>query len=509
MARPRFPLPEVTWPTALEAAGARLFAPGRIGPASTRTRTWIPAMVPWRSNDDGEVTDGVLDWYGRFAEGRPGVLVVEATGIRDIPSGPLLRIGSDDYIPGLAKLAETVHKRSSGQTRLLIQLIDFVGIRRRPDPAKYFERFLRITDSHREKIAAQWSDADLANANITPDADLRNALFTRYTDQPSDVHSILSTREIEDLEYGHRERITDTHYQHIAELPQVLPDLFAKAAKRAELAVFHGAELHYAHAYTMASFLSATNSRKDGYGSTLEGRLRLPLEVFAATKKSVSNGFALGCRMLSDEVIDGGTRVEESAKIATAFAASGMDFISLSKGGKFDDARQPKVGSAAYPYTGHSGHECMPTVFIEDPAAPGTTGPFGRNLPLAKQIRGEVREAGYETPIVAAGGINDFASAEAALRSNACDFVGSARQAIADPDWFRKAEQGDGHTIRRCKLTNYCEALDERHKQVTCQLWDRNFSVPDPGGDNTADIKLSHDGRRRLIAPPSFCELDE
>ena len=70
-------------------------------------------------------------------------------------------------------------------------------------------------------------------------------------------------------------------------------------------------------------------------------------------------------------------------------------------------------------------------------------------------------------------------------------------------------EQGDGRTIRRCKLTNYCEALDERHKQVTCQLWDRNFSVPDPGGDSTADIKMSHDGRRRLIAPASFCELDD
>ncbi|MFT5081265.1 MAG: 2,4-dienoyl-CoA reductase-like NADH-dependent reductase (Old Yellow Enzyme family) [Planctomycetota bacterium] len=509
MARPRFILPEVTWPTALEAMGARLFAPGNFGPVSTRTRTWIPAMVPWRSNDDGEVTDDVLDWYGRFAEGRPGVLVVEATGIRDIPSGPLLRIGSDKYIPGLTKLAETVRERSSGQTRLLIQLIDFVGIRRRPDPEKFFQRFLQITDSHREKMAAQWDEPGLAKLEITSEADLRNALHERYTDLPSQVHAVLTTREVEDLEHGHRERITDTQLEHIAELPQVLPTLFAAAAKRAELAGFDGAELHYAHAYTMASFLSATNDRKDGYGSTLEGRLRLPLEVFAAAKAQVSERFALGCRMLSDEVIEGGTGVQEAAKIATAFAAAGMDFISLSKGGKFDDARQPKVGSAAYPYTGKSGHECMPTIFIEDPAIPGNIGPFGRNLPLAKQIRSAIRDAGHQTPVVAAGGINDFAAAESALRSETCDFVGSARQAIADPDWFRKVEQGDGHTIRRCKLTNYCEALDERHKQVTCQLWDRNFSVPDPGGESTADIELSHDGRRRLIAPASFCELDD
>ncbi|MFT5831604.1 MAG: 2,4-dienoyl-CoA reductase-like NADH-dependent reductase (Old Yellow Enzyme family), partial [Bacteroidia bacterium] len=312
MARPRFILPEVTWPTALEAMGARLFAPGNFGPVSTRTRTWIPAMVPWRSNDDGEVTDDVLDWYGRFAEGRPGVLVVEATGIRDIPSGPLLRIGSDKYIPGLTKLAETVRERSSGQTRLLIQLIDFVGIRRRPDPEKFFQRFLQITDSHREKMAAQWDEPGLAKLEITSEADLRNALHERYTDLPSQVHAVLTTREVEDLEHGHRERITDTQLEHIAELPQVLPTLFAAAAKRAELAGFDGAELHYAHAYTMASFLSATNDRKDGYGSTLEGRLRLPLEVFAAAKAQVSERFALGCRMLSDEVIEGGTGVQEA-----------------------------------------------------------------------------------------------------------------------------------------------------------------------------------------------------
>ena len=63
-------------------------------------------MVPWRATEDGFVTQENLDWYRRFAEGRPGVLVVEATGVRDIPSGPLLRIGHDRFIPGLRKLVE-------------------------------------------------------------------------------------------------------------------------------------------------------------------------------------------------------------------------------------------------------------------------------------------------------------------------------------------------------------------------------------------------------------------
>ena len=64
----------------------------------------MPAMVPWRATDDGLVTPEVLDWYARFADGQPGVLVVEATGIRDIASGPLLRIGDDRFGPGLRAL---------------------------------------------------------------------------------------------------------------------------------------------------------------------------------------------------------------------------------------------------------------------------------------------------------------------------------------------------------------------------------------------------------------------
>src|SRR2546426_11511671 len=93
-------------------------------------RTWVPVMVPWRATEDGFVTAEVLDWYARFAEGRPGVLVVEATGIRDIASGPLLRIGDDRFIPGLRRLVETVREQSAGHTRLFIQILDFLTVRR-------------------------------------------------------------------------------------------------------------------------------------------------------------------------------------------------------------------------------------------------------------------------------------------------------------------------------------------------------------------------------------------
>ena len=61
-------------------------------------------------------------------------------------SGPLLRIGHDRFLPGLRRLVETVRRASEGRTRLFIQLIDFLAIRRRPDPKKFFERFLGVTD---------------------------------------------------------------------------------------------------------------------------------------------------------------------------------------------------------------------------------------------------------------------------------------------------------------------------------------------------------------------------
>ena len=69
---------------------------------------------------------------------------------------------------------------------------------------------------------------------------------------------------------GTRERVTDMELEHIRSLPEVLPNLFADAADRAKRSGLDGVELHYAHAYTMASFLSKKNTRDDGYGGEIE-----------------------------------------------------------------------------------------------------------------------------------------------------------------------------------------------------------------------------------------------
>src|SRR5215510_3948304 len=145
----RHQLTETRWPAVEEAATSLLFSPIHVGRLTLESRTWVPAMVPWRATEEGFVTRNILDWYERFAEGRPGAIVVEATGVRDIPSGPLLRIGHDRFIPGLSKLVEVVRKASGGHTKLLIQIIDFLSVRRRPEKDKFFSRFLVIKDRHR------------------------------------------------------------------------------------------------------------------------------------------------------------------------------------------------------------------------------------------------------------------------------------------------------------------------------------------------------------------------
>ncbi len=385
-------------------------------------------------------------------------------------------------MPGLARLCQAVRDASGGETRLLLQIIDFLRVKRRPPKERFFADFLSLEPRHRELLAALRGDPAWLTAD---DATVRAHLVEM---EDGDLGAVLSNREMDDYLYGYRERIWDMHLPHVVELPRVLPPLFADAASHARAAGFDGVELHYAHAYTMASFLSALNTREDGYGGSRENRIRLPLEVVAAVRERVGRDWAVGVRFLGDDVIEGGNGIEDASWFGVELARAGVDYLSVSKGGKFEDAKQPKVGAAVYPYTGPSGYECMPTIWSD------ARGPFGRNVALAATIRTAVRAAGLHTPIVTSGGICTFDQAEQILASGGADIIAAARQTLADPDWFLKARLGRGGEIRRCSYTNYCEGLDQQHKQVTCKLWDRDeLDAP--------VVALDRTGRRRLIAP--------
>jgi 2,4-dienoyl-CoA reductase-like NADH-dependent reductase (Old Yellow Enzyme family) len=185
------------WPNAGEIEHSQLFRPIMVGGVRLAARTWVPAMVPWRASEDGEVTAAVLAWYERFARGRPAALVVEATGVRDVASGPLLRIGHDRFLPGLAKLVECVRRASHGETKLFIQIIDSLNIRRRPTAEKYFERYLTITPRHRDYL--RMPDGD--------EAEVRTRLAGL---SEAECAEALTARELESLRQGFRERVTDT-----------------------------------------------------------------------------------------------------------------------------------------------------------------------------------------------------------------------------------------------------------------------------------------------------------
>ncbi|WP_227000746.1 hypothetical protein [Komagataeibacter diospyri] len=450
-----------------------MFRPVTVNRFALKTRSWYPAVVSWRASEDGHVTPSTLAWYRRIAMGRPGAIVVEAAGIRDIPSGPLLRLSHDRYVAGMAELVATIRQASRGETKVFVQLIDFLNIRRRPEPDRFLTRFLVITDRHRTLLGE------------TDDAIIRDRLKNMSR---AELEAILDPREREALDYGARERITDVHLPWIKDLPDVLPDLFANAALRARDAGFDGVELHYAHAYTMASFLSALNTRGDGWGQTREGRVRLAEAVLDSVRGRVAPDYTVGCRLLAEECIAGGGTVEDAAWFSGRLAARGLDFLSLSRGGKFEDALQPRVGEAAYPYTGPSGYECIPHAISD------SFGPFGRNAKASRFIRAQLRGAGFDTPVICAGGVHTVDMAETMLADGTCDVVASARQFMADPDWLLKAREGRADSMRVCKYTNYCEGLDQKHKAVTCRLWDRTAL-------DSPDTRLCADGKRRLEAP--------
>ena len=235
---------------------------------------------------------------------------------------------------------------------------------------------------------------------------------------------------------------------------------FGNAVRRAREAEFDGAELHAAHAYTLSSFLSRTNPREDDYGRTLEGRLHLIGQVIERVRREVGRDFPVGIRFNVEEFLKTGYTVEESELIALRLAELGFDYLSLSAGGKFEDALHIP-GQVLFPYTGYSGERCMP----------GQWFPAALNVPLAARVKSFLRKNGFDTPVAIAGKLSDPADAERVLTEGLADFIGIARGLLADPDWPHKVRRGELERIVRCDYCNVCRNLDGTHNVVVCTLW--------------------------------------
>jgi dimethylglycine catabolism A len=365
-----------------------LFEPFALRNVVLPNRLVLPAMVTRLSGEDGRVNDDVRARYLRFSRGGVGLIVVEAMAVHGAKSGPLLRISSDDYKPGLADLCARVH--DAGPSKVVPQIIHFLKISR---------------SGWRQTV------------------------------------DLLSRDDID-----------------------AIVDAYGSAAVRARECGFDGVELHMAHAYTLSSFLSRVNPRKDEYGGSLANRLRLPLRVVRRVRENVGEDFTVGVRFLGEECIRNGYTVMDAGPIAVELARAGVDYVSLSAGGKFEDARVIE-GEPLYPYTGYSGDRCMP----------GSAYPDGANLYIPEAVRAAIHAAGLATPVVAVGKIGSVALAEKAIARGQGDLVGMARALLADPDLPKKWQAGREDTVVRCVYGNVCKALDENFRRVDCTLWPKKL----------------------------------
>jgi 2,4-dienoyl-CoA reductase-like NADH-dependent reductase (Old Yellow Enzyme family) len=376
------------------AAGSLLFSPTEIRGLRFENRIVLPAMVTRLSGEDGFVNGDIRDRYLRFAQGEPGLMVVEAMGVTETKSGPLLRASHDRFLPGLRDLVRDLHATSP--TRVAAQII----------------HFLKISRS------------------------------------------------------GWRQRIQDLDRAGIEEVV----DAYGDAAARIRDAGFDAVELHMAHAYTLSSFLSRRNDRRDEFGgASVENRLRVPSLALARVRARVGEDYPIGVRFDGEEAIKDGYSVGDAALFAVRFARLGADYVSISAGGKFEDAVHVK-GEPLYPYTGYSGDRCMPSAGYPD----------GLNVYLAEGIRDALAARGSRVPVVATGKIRTPELAERILREGRADLIGMARQLLADPDWPRKVREGHADRIIPCVYNNVCKALDERFHRVRCTLW-RKSDLHAPG----------------------------
>ena len=214
---------------------------------------------------------------------------------------------------------------------------------------------------------------------------------------------------------------------------------YAESAERLKRAGFSGVELHGAHGYLIAQFLSAAcNDRTDGYGGSLEGRTHFMREVMAAVRAACGEDFIVGIKLPADERVPGGIDPDEAERIARAAAGEGvLDYLSFSQGA-FGPAFDTHLPDMHYPPR-----------------------PF---LPLHARLRA----AGGGLPVIGLGRIESAGAAEAALAEGACDMVGFSRLLISDADWPRKTEAGRAGDIRACTFCNYCWGEIHAGKPIRC-----------------------------------------
>lgn len=380
-----------------------LLQPARIGTMELRNRIVMAPMGSNFAETDGTCGERIQAYYEARAKGGAGLLTMGVCSVA-FPHGTgepfQVGISRDDFIPGLAAVAERVHRHGA---KIALQL------------------------HHGGKTAAL--DRAQGREIWVPSMPkmVRNDMMAAIT--PEELATFIGIGP-----HPVRMRVMDK-----ADIAQMV-EWFAAAALRAKQAGFDGLEIHAAHTYILAGFLSAYyNQREDEYGGPLENRARLLLEVLRAVKARVGADFPVWVRLDGEEMhTPGGITLADAIATAKLCEAAGADAISVSayatmtRGADFTDAPIPQ----------------KPAAYVSNAAA-------------VKQAVG--------IPVITAGRIEPELAAKA-IAEGQFDFVAMARKMLADPEIPIKLERNRPQDIRPCIYCYACVSEIFVNKRVKCAV---------------------------------------
>ncbi len=256
-----------------------LFQPGNIGTLRLENRLIMPAMGNNLADEEGKVTERLIDHYRARARGGVGLIVIHFTSVTAEDTTPHhLALYDDKFIPGMRRLVETIHEEGA---KACVQLM-------------------------------HWGLVLLLVGLIPKGMSIKVPSITSW--MPGDK----PYKEID-------EKDIDRYVED-----------FAEAARRVKEAGADAVEFHACHGCLLSTFLSpVTNRRTDKYGGSVENRTRFVRRVVERTKEKVGWEFPVLVRINGTDDVEGGVTPDEVVRQAVILEGAGADAISLSAGHEF------------------------------------------------------------------------------------------------------------------------------------------------------------------------------